>query len=179
MTIKNLILAALTSALVAMTSGKSFSMHHEKSPAKVEKSAREKLDEKTKAKLISIFETNEALHSAFFTYNASLVQKQASSLRDVILTIEDKKLKKLFKRTLIQLKKITKKQDQDKNNHQYNLVNKKLIEVLGKYDLGSTYNVYSCPMVKKVWVQNSNKMDKVHNPYASYMPHCGTKDTIY
>ncbi len=168
------------SVLVAMTSGKTFSMHHEQTKkAEIAKVERKKIDAKLKATLISVFEVNEALHSAFFTYNADLVDQGAKNLRDAILKIDDKKLKKHFKRTLVQLEKITKDQNQEKNNHQYNLVSKKLVQALGLYDLGDTYNVYSCPMVKKVWVQNSKKMAKVHNPYASYMPHCGTKDTNF
>lgn len=52
-----------------------------------------------------------------------------------------------------------------------------LIHIVNKYDLGSKYNAYSCPMVKKKWLQNSDKMAKVHNPYAAGMPHCGSQDT--
>ena len=180
MTIKNLILAALMSVLVIMTSGKSFSMHHEKKEATVQKKhERIKLDEKNLAQLISVYEANEKLHAAFFTYDAAAVEKNAVELRNLLLKITHKDLKKHFKRTLVQLEKITKDQNQEKNNHQYHLVSKKLVQALSEYDLGDTYNVYSCPMVKKVWVQNSKKMDKVHNPYASYMPHCGTKDTNF
>ena len=181
MTIKNLILAAVMGLLVLFTSNESYSMHHEH--AKKEKSAtktsRKKLEEQTKSQLLAAYAQNEKLHAAFFTHDAKLVQKNALALRDLLSKLTDKKLKKHFKRTLVQLEKMSKAQDQEKNNHQYNLVSKKLVEVIEVYDLGSVYNVYSCPMVKKVWVQNSTKMDKVHNPYASYMPHCGTKDTNY
>ena len=181
MTIKNLILAALMGVLVALTSGQAHSMHHEKGEAKkVDKTfQRKKLDDKVRAQLIAVYEANEKLHAAFFTYDAAAVEKNAVELRNLLLKITQKDLKKHFKRTLVQLEKITKDQNQEKNNHQYNLVSKKLVQALGLYDLGDTYNVYSCPMVKKVWVQNSKKMDKVHNPYASYMPHCGTKDTNF
>ena len=180
MTIKNLILAALTSILVLMTGQKAYSMHHEK---KEQQSAtateRKKINEELKSSLTKIFEQNEKIHAAFFTYNADEVEKSALVLRDLILKVSDQQIKNDFKRTLVQLEKLTKTNDQEANNHLYNLVSKKLVDVLTKYDLGKTYNVYSCPMVKKVWVQNSVKMDKVHNPYASYMPHCGTKDTNF
>ena len=181
MTIKNLILAAIMGVLVALTSGNSFSMHHEKSEGKKSKRefARSKLESKAKAQLIQIYEENEKLHSAFFNYNAGLVEKYSSSLRDLLLKIENKKIKKVFKRSLKQLEKIKSSNEKEKNYHLYSLVSKKLVEVLMEYDLGGTYNAYSCPMVRKVWVQNSTKMDKVHNPYASYMPHCGEKDTSF
>ena len=52
-------------------------------------------------------------------------------------------------------------------------------DVVNTYDVGKKYNAYSCPMVKKKWVQNSKKMAKVHNPYAPNMPHCGSKDTSH
>ena len=57
-------------------------------------------------------------------------------------------------------------------------VSKALVHIVRTYDVGK-YNAYSCPMVKKVWVQNSAKQDGVQNPYAPEMPACGTKDTSF
>ena len=65
------------------------------------------------------------------------------------------------------------------NNENYHIVSSALIFVINKYDLGSEYNAYSCPMVKKKWIQNSKKMTKVHNPYAAGMPHCGSQDSSH
>jgi hypothetical protein len=45
--------------------------------------------------------------------------------------------------------------------------------------VGEGYNEYTCPMVKKKWVQNSKKRARVHNPYAPEMPHCGGQVTEY
>ena len=67
--------------------------------------------------------------------------------------------------------------DREDNNQNYHLVSMALIHVVKEYDVGSKYNAYSCPMVKKKWLQNSKKISKVHNPYAPEMPHCGSQDS--
>jgi len=181
MTIKNLILAALMGVLVALTSGRTYSMHHGKGEHGGSDKAKErkKINGKHKDQLLEAFKANEKLHSAFFTYDAHAVETSASELKEALSKIDHKNLKKHFKRTLVQLKKINKSEDKEKNYHLYHLVSKKLVSALQEYDFGGDYNIYSCPMVKKVWVQNSKKMNKVHNPYASYMPHCGTKDSSF
>jgi hypothetical protein len=149
---------------------------------KVEKTEtkRHKLESNSEKTLISILKIDEALHESFFKYDAALVEKHAKALATRVDSVKDKKIKKLFKRTSKQLLKIKASGEKDKNYHLYGLVNKTLVEILKKYDLGSDYNIYYCPMLKKSWVQNSKKKNKVHNPYAGdYMPHCGMKTTNF
>ena len=59
------------------------------------------------------------------------------------------------------------------------MVSSALAHVLSKYDLGSDYNVYYCPMVRKKWIQNSTKHAGVKNPYAPEMPNCGRKESSF
>ena len=68
---------------------------------------------------------------------------------------------------------------ENKNNQNYHLTSMALIHIVNTYDVGNEYNAYSCPMVKKKWLQNSKKMAKVHNPYAPNMPHCGGQDSNF
>ena len=143
-------------------------------------SARQKLkNEGDKAILLEAFKVNENLHMAFYKYDAAKVSKFSQSLKSILEKIKGKEVVKILGRASKQLAKISKEKSQDQNNKLYSLVSKSLISLLAKYDLGKDYNAYSCPMVKMAWVQNSTKINKVHNPYASYMPHCGTKDTNY
>jgi hypothetical protein len=107
------------------------------------------------------------------------VESNAMNLKKAIDAIEDKEVAKLLNFSKGKLKEIKASNDREVNNKNYHLVSMALIHIVNKYDVGSKYNAYSCPMVKKKWVQNSSKMAKVHNPYAPNMPHCGSKDSRY
>jgi hypothetical protein len=141
--------------------------------------SRVSLDKKNKEQVINVLKANENLHASFFKYNADEVGKNAATVAGAIAKIDHKEIKKLLTFAGKKLGELSPKKTKKENYKTYNTVSMALIHVLNKYDLGSTYNVYSCPMVKKKWVQNSKKMDKVHNPYDHRMPHCGTKDTRY
>lgn len=140
---------------------------------------RKKLDEKTKEALLSVLKVNEDLHASFFKYDGKEVEKNAKKLKSEIDKIKDKEISKLLTFSQKSLAEIKASKDRKQNNKTYNLVSMALIHVMNTYDLGSKYNAYSCPMVKKKWIQNSKKMARVHNPYAPEMPHCGSKDSKY
>ena len=154
-------------------------MNHHGMKVEKDNKARKSLEAATKEQFLEALKVNESLHGAFFTYNAKDVDQYAKKLKSALSKIKNEDLLKLLKGTDKYLEKLTAEESQKNNNHMYNLVSRKLLTVLHTYNLGSTYNAYSCPMVQKYWIQNSTKMDKVHNPYASYMPHCGTKDSKY
>lgn len=137
------------------------------------------LEKKDKQQLLSLFETNELLHAAFFKFNKKDISLQSAALAKKIDDLENEQIKKLLlfsKKKLEEMKRMTELDDLNQN---YHLVSMALIHLLNSYDIGKMYNAYSCPMVKKKWVQNSTKSKKVENPYASNMPHCGTKDTKF
>lgn len=140
---------------------------------------RKKLNPETKKNVISLLSVNESLHSAFFTYSGKLVEKEARNLIEKINDIKDEEISKLLYLSKSKLSEIKEVNERDKNDQIYHSVSMALIDIVNKYDLGSKYNTYSCPMVKKKWVQNSDKISKVHNPYAPGMPHCGLQDSKY
>ncbi len=155
-------------------------MNHSKMDhSKMKKGSRKSLTEATKKSVVSVFEANEALHSSFFNYDAKKVETNAKKLKKAIESIEDNEITKLLSFSRTKLSEIKATADRESNNKNYNLVSMALIHIVNKYDVGSKYNAYSCPMVKKKWVQNSSKMAKVHNPYAPNMPHCGSQDTTH
>jgi hypothetical protein len=151
--------------------------HGKMDHSKMKKGSRKVLTEATRKSVISALEANEVLHSSFFKYDGKSVEQNVKKLKLAIDAIEDKEIGKLLKFSKVKLSEIKASSDRETNNKNYHLVSMALIHIVNKYDVGSKYNAYSCPMVKKKWVQNSSTMAKVHNPYAPNMPHCGTQDS--
>lgn len=122
---------------------------------------------------------NEKLHWSFFKYNADEIEKHAKSLTVSLNSIKHTDISSMLMLAKKKISEIKGKNDKEKNFKLYHIVSISMINVLKKYDSGKEYNIYSCPMVKMKWIQNSKKIDEVHNPYADYMPHCGKKDSNY
>jgi hypothetical protein len=77
------------------------------------------------------------------------------------------------------LSDINSNNDKETNNKNYHLVSMALIHIVNKYDVGNKYNAYSCPMVKKKWLQNTKNDSGTRKPYAANMPNCGSKDSKF
>lgn len=137
------------------------------------------LDTKTKQKLISIFKHNEKLHGSFFKYEADKIESLSLEMHDLISKLENKKITEELSAASKKLLLIKKENKRKVNDENYHLLTKALAGVVKKYDLGSTYNIYYCPMLRMKWVQNSKVMPLVHNPFAPEMPHCGGKRSEY
>jgi hypothetical protein len=146
---------------------------------KMNKSNRKALDIKTKKEIVKALKANEDVHNAFFEYDAKKVEKTSSILNKAIQAISNPEVSKLLKFSQSKIADIKATNDRDDNNQNYHLASMALIHIVNTYDVGNEYNAYSCPMVKKKWLQNSKKMSKVHNPYAPNMPHCGGQDTSH
>ncbi|MCO4794922.1 MAG: DUF3347 domain-containing protein [Bacteriovoracaceae bacterium] len=152
-------------------------MNHGSSTKEMKK--RTMLPEAGKKEVLAVLKANEKLHTSFFKYNAKRVETNAKAVADAIGKIKNADIKKLLsfsKGKLEEIKADRNRKDNDQSYHQFSMA---AIHVLKKYDLGKDYNAYSCPMVKKQWVQNSTKVSKVYNPYAPEMPHCGGMDTHF
>jgi len=152
---------------------------HSNHGKKMKHKERVKLSDSEQKEVISALEANEALHASFFTYDAKKVESNAVKLSEAIKKISNSEVKKLLEFSLTKIADIKAGNDRDKNNQNYHLASMALIHIVNKYDVGDKYNAYSCPMVKKKWIQNSKKMAKVHNPYAPEMPHCGSQDSHF
>lgn len=140
---------------------------------------RVKLKREKTTKILDVFKVNEDLLMSFFNYNEEDIlrdkEKLSQSLGKVPQGIIDTEIKQI-KVSLIEIKKENKKL---KNYAAYHVISEVLAKVVEKYDLGGTYNVYYCPMIKKKWVQNSLNLKKVYNPFAPEMPHCGGQLTEF
>ena len=142
---------------------------------------RKSVSPKVKKELLAVFEKNEKLHNAFFSYETEKedIPGMAEQLSKAIDGISDKKIRQLLRYSQSKLAEIKIEVPKEKNGQNYHLFSMAMIHILKAYDIGSSYNAYSCPMVKMKWVQNSKKVAKVHNPYAPQMPHCGQQDTYF
>ena len=170
---KGLVALVIGFALFSMGAAKASSSQHDS----MKKTMRISLSPDTKQEVVKTLEANEKLHLAFFEYNGETIEKEAKALIKAISSIKDSKISKLLKFSKTKLLEMKKGSSKEDNNQNYHLVSMALIYIVGKYDVGSKYNAYSCPMVKKKWLQNSKKLSRVHNPYASEMPHCGSQET--
>lgn len=136
---------------------------------------REALDTKTQKSLQIVLDLNDKLHGAFFHYDESQIAKIALELKNAIDKIENVEIKKLLTYSQEKLAQMTKDSSREDNNKNYHLVSMALIHIVNKYDVGEKYNAYSCPMVKKKWLQKASKGEEINNPYAVNMPHCGSQ----
>jgi len=140
---------------------------------------RKTLKPSQKDQIVKVLEENEKLHAAFFDYSKEKVLKEARTLESMVKKVSNKELSNILEKIKGGLKKINKTSSREENNEAYAVVSANLVYIVNTYDVGEKYNSYSCPMVKKKWVQNSKKMKRVHNPYAPEMPHCGQRDSDF
>ena len=118
----------------------------------------------------------EKLHDAFFKNDLKSVHKYSTELAQEISEINNKEVKKKLSYTLSKLAELEKTSDIDAAKKNMNIVSQGILVVLEKDLPNKDYARYYCPMVKKYWIQNVSKVEKVHNPYASEsMPHCGER----
>jgi hypothetical protein len=141
--------------------------------------SRVELDKKITTQLISVLEKNEAVHSAFFKYDGKKIEAASKIMSLEMDKISDSNIHAMLKFANQKLLAIKSTNTKKQNNVNYNIVSSAIIFLMTKYDLGKKYNAYSCPMVKKKWIQNSAKIDEVSNPYDDNMPNCGKKDSSY
>ena len=133
------------------------------------------IKENYKKEVLEALSVNEDLHASFFKYKASEVELNAKKLNEKISKITHKDISKLLKFANTKLLTIKADSKRAANNEAYHIVSMAMINVINTYNLGDKYKAYVCPMVKKKWLQNTTKADKVNNPYAPYMPHCGSQ----
>lgn len=160
--------------------GSKHSHHHGSMDSKMSSSMKRiHLKKVTRDELLDVFKMNDNLHQAFFKYDGKEVENAARRLVYAISQVSEKEIGKLLKFSKTKLAEIKASKNREENNQNYHLVSMALIHVLKKYDVGKDFNAFSCPMVKKKWIQNTKREAKVNNPYASEMPLCGSQDSKY
>jgi hypothetical protein len=118
----------------------------------------------------------EQLHQSFFDGNLAKVNSNAKALMGKLLQLESSEIKSKLTYAQKKLNELEGAQDLEKAKDAMNIVSQALLIILEKDLPNKNYDRYYCPMVKKYWIQNVSKNDKVYNPYASQsMPHCGER----
>ncbi len=141
---------------------------------------RQSIDENTKNEILNVLQTNEGLFQLFFDRKLDNIKTIANKVSQAIDKISNKDIKKKLIFSQKKLSLLNPERSFKENSQDYHLISMALIHLITSYDTGDTYNVYYCPMVEKKWIQNSKKIKKVHNPYASNtMPHCGDAISHY
>ena len=143
------------------------------------KNGRVKLSKKVQTEAIKTLEANDKLFDSFFSYSAAKIETNSKVLVESIRSMSKSDIKSDFEKSIPFLKKLSSKNKKETNNELYNQASLNFIKIINRYDVGPNYNAYTCPMVNKRWVQNTKLSNKVKNPYADYMPHCGGQDTEY
>lgn len=129
--------------------------------------------------LDKIYQANFRIHQAFIAEEMQEVKAAATELKNLI---EQQNAKDELNELLLitePLQLMSSLEDSDELAQAFGEVNKVMVAYLLKYELGSAFNVYYCPMVEKHWIQNSAVVDDVQNPYALYMLKCGTRETSF
>lgn len=132
-----------------------------------------------KEQVTSLLEKNEQVHASMFNYKKEDLKKAVVTFKKRALEIKDKEVQKYLEPAIKASSELLKNKTKEEDNESYHRLSLALVKLVELYKIGSTYNIYYCPMVKKRWVQNSTKMRKVHNPYAPEMPHCGGQITEF
>ena len=131
------------------------------------------LDDESKMQMAKVMEAYDSLHEAFFKSDKQKIEAEAKRLLEKIYDIKHPELVTLFTYTKAQLPEIKANAETEANNQKFHSISLALIHVLNTFDTEQKHQVFTCPMVKMKWLQHPEKLTKVHNPYASNMPHCG------
>jgi hypothetical protein len=139
---------------------------------------RKPIEGKDKSAVLEVLAKNELLFNAFLKKDSALIEKHAKELQGYIGRTHAPLLKNV-KLNISKLSSIKSSNTNEDNLKAYEAFLNPLIKVVREYDVGRKYNVFSCPMVKKSWLQNTDLNKEVKNIYAIDMLECGSQDTAF
>ena len=151
--------------------------HHHDNHAKSEVK-RQSLSSKDKSVLSEILAKNDLLFNSFLKKDKDLIEKYAKELSALVSTA-DSSIVKQVKAKASSLNNIKSSNKNEDNLNAYESFLNPLITLVQQYDVGGKYNVFSCPMVKKSWIQDLKTNKDVKNVYAMDMLECGSQDTHF
>lgn len=151
--------------------------HHHDNHAKPEVK-RLSLSGKDKPVLSEILAKNDLLFNSFLKKDKDLIEKHAKEL-SVLVSTADSSIVKQVKAKVSSLNSIKSSNTNEDNLKAYESFLNPLISLVQQYDVGGKYNVFSCPMVKKSWIQDLKTNKDVRNVYAMDMLECGSQDTHF
>lgn len=130
-----------------------------------------------KTSLKGLLEKNDALYNSLLGDDSKLITEKARDLKIYLHSRGHSKILNGLHQKLGKLDEIAASKDKNSTLNSYAEFVSPLIELVKKYDIGLSYNVFFCPMVKKSWIQNTDKQASVQNLYAPGMRECGEQVT--
>ncbi|MBA2404060.1 MAG: DUF3347 domain-containing protein [Bdellovibrionales bacterium] len=140
--------------------------------------ARQKVAPQDQKVLTEVLTKNDALFNAFLKKDAAKIEKEAKELA-VLVEKSKSPLLKDVKANAKSLNQIKAAKKNEENLVSYEAFLNPLIKVVEANEAPKNFNVFSCPMVKKAWLQNIEVNKDVRNVYAMEMLECGTQDTKF
>lgn len=169
---KNIVLGLMLIALPALAKN-----HNQDRSPKAE-AQRKSLTSIEKDIVSKVLSANDNLFNAFLNKDSNLISQKTNDIM-VLVESSNSVILKDVKSKIIELKKIKATNTHADSLKAYEGFSDSLIQVVQKYDVGSHYNIFSCPMVKKSWIQDVRVNKNVRNVYAMEMLECGTQDTKF
>lgn len=162
-------------ALLLVTSG-AYAQHSHGNHDHKMSVERKTLSPQDKAWVQTVLNKNDELFNAFLKKDNALIEKKAKELSSAVS--KSSSFKEIGAQTQ-KLNLIKASSGRESNMAAYESFLNPLIKLVQTYDVGSKFNIFSCPMVKKSWIQNTDVNKDVRNVYAMEMLECGTQDTKF
>lgn len=140
--------------------------------------ARKSLNASEKAAMTNILNKNDELFNAFLKKDNALIEKTAKALAVVTSQYKMASFKDIHAEAS-KLSSIKASKSREANLDIYEAFLQPLIKFVQTYEVDKKFNVFSCPMVKKAWLQDTSVNKDVRNVYAMEMLECGTQDTKF
>lgn len=155
-----------------------FAQHNHEEHAGHAQTKRKSLQSNDKALLTEILAKNDSLFNAFLKKDNALIEKSAKELASLAVK-SDSTIMKELKAKVYSLEGIKSSNKNEDNLKAYEAFLNPLVAIVQQYEVAGKYNVFSCPMVKKSWIQDTKINKDVKNVYAMDMLECGSQDTHY
>jgi len=155
-----------------------FAQHKHENHTKHAEVKRQVLPSKDRFVLLEVLAMNDLLFNSFLKKDQGLIEKNAKEL-SVLLASTDSTIVKLVKGKTSILNGIKSSNKNEDNLKAYESFLNPLLALVQQYDVGGKYNIFSCPMVKKSWIQDLKTNKDVRNVFAIDMLECGSQDTHF
>ncbi len=123
--------------------------------------------------LANVLKANDAVHSVFIKNDEQGFKMVWDGFEKALSQTRPDELKELITESKSASSKLMTATSLDEKRKLYGDVVKPIVLLLQKYGPIESYKVFTCPMVKKDWIQDIKVVSQVQNPYDPKMLKCG------
>ncbi|OFZ14920.1 MAG: hypothetical protein A2X86_06205 [Bdellovibrionales bacterium GWA2_49_15] len=127
----------------------------------------------TQKYLVNLLKANDSVHSAFVKNDEQGVKPVWANFEKVLSGSAPNELKEFVSESKVATVKLVSASAFDEKRKLYGDVIKPIVAMLQKFGPIDSYKVFTCPMVKKDWIQDTKLNSEVQNPYDPKMVKCG------